>query len=256
MTPLEAVILGAVEGITEFLPISSTGHLILASSLLHIRPSEYLKTFEIAIQSGAILAVVVLYFKSFFNIEILKRIIIAFIPTGIIGFALYGFVKTYLLGNQMIVVAALAIGGLLLIAFELLHREDEGAVESIENITYRDAAFVGLFQALAIIPGVSRSAAAIVGGLLLGVRRVAIVEFSFLLAVPTMAAATGYDILKSAHLFTVDQAFTLAVGFIVSFLVALGAITFLLSYIRRHSFIPFGVYRIAVALLFFAFIIL
>ena len=251
MTLLDSFILGIVEGVTEFLPISSTGHLILVSEFLRIPQSEFLKTFEIAVQLGAIASVVVLYWKSFFNIELLKRLVIAFIPTGVIGIVFYKIAKTYLLGYDSVVLVALLIGGVALIVFELLHTEKEDAVDAPEAISYRQALLVGLFQAIAIIPGVSRSAATIVGGLLLGIKRVTIVEFSFLLAVPTMAAATGLDTLKSWGTFSSDQISTLAIGFITSFVVALFSIRFLLSYIRKHSFIPFGIYRIAIAVLFF-----
>jgi undecaprenyl-diphosphatase len=255
MSFIDAFILGIVEGVSEFLPISSTGHLVLASSLLNIANSDFLKTFEIVIQLGAILAVVVLYWRSFFNIELLKRLIVGFIPTGIIGLALYKIVKTYLLGNNAVVLWALALGGVALIAFELWHKEHEDATSDVLNISYRQAALVGLFQAIAIIPGVSRSAATIVGGLLLGIKRATIVEFSFLLAVPTMVAATGLDLVKSAPLFSGADISALAIGLVTSFIVALVAIRWLLAYIRTHSFIPFGIYRIVVALLFFLVIV-
>lgn len=251
MTLVESAILGIVEGITEFLPVSSTGHLILASELLGLPSSEFLKSFEIAIQLGAIAAVLMLYFRSFLDIEVLKRVAVAFIPTGIIGLALYQVVKTYLLGNTAVVLWALALGGAALIVFELLHKEKETAKEEVTSITYLQAFCIGIFQAFAIIPGVSRSAATIVGGLLVGIRRVAIVEFSFLLAVPVMAAATGLDLVKNIHTFSSADFSNLAVGFVVSFVVAMGAIRFLLKFVRNHTFIPFGVYRIAAAGAFF-----
>ncbi len=255
MTPFDSILLGIVEGVTEFLPISSTGHLILASSLLHIADSAYLKSFEIIIQLGAILAVVALYWRKFLDLKVLKTLIVAFIPTGIIGLALYKIVKTYLLGNESIVLWSLVLGGVALIVFELLYRERADATTDVSTISYKQAALIGLFQAIAIIPGVSRSAATIVGGLLLGIKRAAIVEFSFLLAVPTMAAATGLDLLKNASGFSADQTLTLAIGFVTSFVVAIFAIKFLLAYIRNHSFIPFGVYRILAALAFFFFVL-
>lgn len=252
MTPIDALVLGVVEGITEFLPISSTGHLILGSALLGVANSDFTKSFEIIIQLGAILAVVVLYFKSFFDIEVLKRLIVAFIPTGLIGLALYHFLKTYLLGNEAVVLWSLALGGAVLIGFELWHQEKPEASDDVRTITYKQALLIGLFQSIAIIPGVSRSAATILGGLWLGIKRVTIVEFSFLLAVPTMAAATGLDVVKNISLFENTGNFTeLAIGFVVSFVVALVAIKWLLGYVRKHSFISFGVYRIIVALLFF-----
>lgn len=249
MDPLQAILLGLIEGATEFLPVSSTGHQILLSHLLGIPKTEFLKSFEIIIQLGAILAVFSLYTKRFFELETLKKLAIAFVPTGLIGLALYGFVKTYLIGNEIVVLWALLIGGLALIAFEYVHTE--GTQETIESITYKQAAVVGLVQVLAIIPGVSRSAATIVGGMVLGMKRTLIVEFSFLLAVPTMAAATGLDIIRSYETILAGDLGILALGFVVSFLVALLAIKFLLVFVRRYSFVPFGIYRILLACLFF-----
>ncbi len=251
MTIFDAGILGIVEGLTEFLPVSSTGHLILTSELLRLPSTEFLKSFEISIQLGAILAVVVLYWRSFLSLPILKRLVVAFIPTGVIGLLLYKIVKTYLLGNDLVVLSALLMGGIALIAFELLHKENEMGAAEAEAISYKQSFLIGLFQAVAIIPGVSRSAATILGGLWLGVRRAAIVEFSFLLAVPTMLAATGLDLVKNASAFASTDLFALAVGFMVSFIVALFTIRFLLSYIRTHTFIPFGIYRIVAAVAFF-----
>ncbi len=251
MTILDSAILGVVEGITEFLPVSSTGHLILAGELLGLPSTEFLKSFEIAIQLGAIMAVVLLYWRSFLDLGILKRILAAFIPTAVIGLLLHDLAKQYLLGNVTVVLVALAVGGIALIVFELLHKEKEEAMQDVRSITYKQAVVVGIFQAIAIIPGVSRSAATIVGGLVMGIGRVAIVEFSFLLAVPVMAAATGLDLLKSAGTFSSADFANLAVGFVVSFVVALISIRFLLQYVRKHTFIPFGIYRILAALVFF-----
>lgn len=255
MTLFESILLGALEGVTEFLPISSTGHLILAGELLGLPSDEFVKTFMIAVQLGAILAVVVLYFRKFLDIEVLKRLIVGFIPTGIIGFSLYSLIKAYLIGNPYVVVAALAIGGVALIVFEHFHKEPEGEADDIRTIPYRTTLIVGLFQSIAMIPGVSRSAATIVGGLLAGMKRATIVEFSFLLAVPTMAAATGYDILKSYQSFTTDSLGLLAVGFGTSFIVALIAMKFLIGFVKRYTFVPFGIYRILLAAVFFFFVL-
>ncbi len=256
MTILQSIILGIVEGATEFLPISSTGHLILASSLLGIVQNDFTKTFEIAIQLGAILAVVVLYWKSFFHFELLKKLAVAFIPTGIIGLALYHILKTYLLGNELIVLASLFIGGVIFILFEKWYgkREDMAVVDA--PITYRQAIAIGFFQAIAIIPGVSRSGATIVGGLTLGIARSTIVEFSFLLAVPTMLAATGLSLLKTSVAFTPHEWLVLLVGLVVSFLVAMPSIRWLLAYVRKHSFTSFGIYRILLSIVFAAFLFL
>jgi len=250
MDIISAAVLGVVEGITEFLPISSTGHLILASALLGVAQTDFVKSFEIIIQLGAICAVVVMYWKLFFNIEILKRLIVAFIPTGIIGLALYKIIKTYLIGNEVVVLWALLLGGIALIVFEYFHSEKPDAVQSIGEMSYKQAALIGLAQSLAIVPGVSRSAASIVGGLSVGLRRTTIVQFSFLLAVPTMLAASGLDIIKSHASLTGGGIGVLLVGFIVAFVVAFFSIKFLLSYVRSHNFVPFGIYRIVAALAF------
>ncbi len=250
MTLLQSIILGIVEGITEFLPISSTGHLILASRLLGLSQTDFQKSFEIAIQLGAIGSVIMLYWRQFLEFAVLGRLIAAFIPTGLIGFALYHVVKTYLFGSDTVVLWALGLGGVALIVFELLHKESDDAVADVTAIPYSKAVLIGLFQSLSIVPGVSRAGATIVGGLILGLSRTTIVEFSFLLAVPTMLAATGYDLLKNASSFEAQQLGVLAAGFIASFVVALLSIKFLLAFVRTHTFIPFGIYRIAVALAF------
>lgn len=255
MNLFDALILGIVEGITEFLPVSSTGHLILTSELLGLPTTEFLKSFEIAIQLGAMCAVVALYLKSFFDIEIVKRIVVAFIPTGLVGFTVYPFIKGALFENPLVVVVSLFIGGVLLILFEIFHRESPNAAREVRAFSYMQSVLIGLAQSVAVIPGVSRSGATILGGLALGISRTAIVEFSFLLAVPTIAAATGLDLLKSYSSFTAADMAPLAVGFIVSFVVALASIKFLLEFVRRKSFIAFGVYRILVAILFFFLVI-
>ncbi|HOF05970.1 MAG TPA: undecaprenyl-diphosphate phosphatase [Syntrophales bacterium] len=252
MDLLTAAVLGVVEGVSEFLPISSTGHLILASHLLGLEHTDFLKSFEIAIQVGAIASVVFLYWRDLLvDLQTVKKVIVAFIPTGIMGLTLYKLIKHFLLGSAHVVLWSLLIGGILLIAFELWHREREDAVSAVGDISLRQALIIGCFQSLAMVPGVSRSAATIVGGLLLGLQRKVIVEFSFLLAVPTMMAATAYDLLKSGTRFSPDQFQFLGVGFITSFVVALLSIKFLLRYIQTHTFIAFGVYRIALVVFWF-----
>src|SRR3989338_8887149 len=196
---LHTIIFGIVEGITEFLPVSSTAHLILTTKLLGLDQSNFQKSFEIIIQLGAIASVVVLYWRAFLRIEVLKRLVVAFIPTGVLGALLYPLVKNVLIGNVSIVLWALGVGGLALIIFEHWHRESETSHEDIATIPYRYCVLVGLFQTTAMIPGVSRSAATIVGGLIVGLKRKTIVEFSFLLAVPTMLAATVFDLTKNTH---------------------------------------------------------
>jgi undecaprenyl-diphosphatase len=255
MTFIHAIIFGIVEGVTEFLPISSTGHLILTAHILGLTETDFLKSFQIIIQLGAILAVVVLYWRSFLDLKIIKRLIVAFIPTGIIGLLLYKFAKRYLLGNESVVLWALAIGGLILLAVEYFeYRKIPSRDEPVSNISYAQAFFVGVFQAIAIIPGVSRSAATISGGLLLRIPRKTIIEFSFLLAVPTMLAATALDIFKSAGSFSASGVGLLITGFLVSFFVAMAAIKWLLRYIKNHTFVAFGFYRIALAAVFWFFL--
>jgi len=274
MEIFHAIILGIIEGITEFLPISSTGHLILSSHVLNLEQTDFLKTFEISIQLGAILSVVVLYWKKLLvNFEIIKRIALAFIPTGILGLAFYKIVKTYLMESQLVIVASLFIGGIILILFEYFYEKKRISIENntdkkslpplqpsvtspqaeedIEGITYKNSILIGIFQSIAMIPGVSRSGATIVGGLSLGLSRKTIVEFSFLLAVPTMVAATGLDLFKNAGSFNQDQFGILATGFIISFFIALLSIKWLLKFIKNHSFVWFGIYRIIISILFF-----
>lgn len=264
MTIFESLILGLVEGFTEFLPISSTAHLILTSHLLGLDQSVFVKTFEIAIQSGAILAVLVVYWRRFLDWEILKKIAAAFIPTALIGLALYKFSKQYLLGNISVVLWALAIGGVLLIVFEKWHKKtrdarieagqiqvvEESPATEIRSMSYKKAVGLGVAQAIAIIPGVSRSGATIIGGLLAGMSRGAIVEFSFLLGAPTILAATALDLFKNAGAFTSDQFGSLFIGLSAAFITALLGIKFLLRYVRTKTFVGFGVYRIAIAVIF------
>ncbi len=252
---LDAIILGIVEGFTEFLPISSTGHLILTSQVLGLPETDFLKSFEIIIQLGAIAAVIVLYFNSFFKAADLKKIIIGTLPTAIIGLGLYKIIKNDLLGSENIVIWAMLIGGLLLILFELIYRGPDVPEEEIYEVTYSQAFFIGLFQVLAVIPGVSRSAATIIGGLLMGIPRRTVVEFSFLLAVPTIAGASALDIYNNPGIFSNGNLPLLSVGFVAAFVVAIISIKFLLRYVKNNNFIPFGVYRILLALLFFFLIV-
>ena len=252
---IAVIILGIVEGVTEFLPVSSTGHLILTSRLLGITPTEFLKSFEISIQLGAILSVLVLYRKRLLtDTAVLKRIIVAFIPTGIIGLLFYRIIKTYLLGNSSIVLWALLLGGIFIIVFEVFYREKNNSVSDVGSISYQQALLIGLFQSLAMVPGVSRAAATIMGGLMLGLKHKTIVEFSFLLAVPTMACAVGWDVAKTAIAFSPVQISYLLVGFTISFAMALVAIKSLLSFIKKNNFTPFGIYRIILALLLWRYI--
>ena len=253
MSIFDAAVLGIVEGITEFLPISSTAHLMFASQALGLAQSAFVKSFEISIQLGAILAVVVLYWRVLFDVPKLSRVIVAFIPTAAVGLTLYPFIKSSLIGNIPVALIALFVGGAALIAFERWHITRP--TTQPRELTYKEAFLVGLAQAVAVIPGVSRSAATIVGGLALGINRQTIVEFSFLLAAPTMAAATALALYKNAGEFSQANWGVLGVGFAVSFVVALASIKWLLRFVRTRDFTGFGVYRI-VAAAFFALLLL
>lgn len=255
MTFFDAGFLGVIEGLTEFLPISSTAHLILAGKLLGLPENDFWTVFAVAIQSGAILAVVVLYVKKFFDWDVLKKIIIAFIPTGIIGLVLHKLLGDSLLANIPVTLLAIGVGGVIIILVErFLEKEtDEEKGDSILSLSYKKAALIGVAQAVAIVPGVSRSAATIIGGRLLGMSKKAVVEFSFLLAVPTIAAATLLEVVQNRALFVSSNVSVLLIGFVVSFVVALLAIRFLLAYIRRHSLSVFGWYRIALVTVFIFF---
>jgi len=252
MTTFQAILLGIIEGLTEFLPVSSTAHLILSADAMRLTGSEFLKSFEIIIQLGAILAVVALYWRRFFNREVLQKLAVAFIPTGIIGLTVYKMVKA-MLGSVTVVLITLILGGIALILFERF-KEDAEDDPNFREITYRRALLVGLCQAVAIVPGVSRSAATIVGGSLIGIPKRTIVEFSFLLAVPTMAAATGLELLKGysalAGHFT-----TLAIGFVVSFFTAILAIKSFLAFVKKRDFKAFGWYRVILAVAFYLIVV-
>lgn len=245
------VLLGIIEGITEFLPISSTGHLILASKIFQVPNNDFTKSFEIIIQSGAILSVVFLYWRTLLNNrKAWIPIIIAFIPTGLLGLVFYKIIKHYLLGNAAVTLISLFIGGLILIAVEYFLKPKKKGIEAVEDIPLQKAIGIGLIQSISMIPGVSRSAASIIGAQLLGVSRETAVEFSFLLAIPTMAAATGWDLLKSNFSFDSFEYLILGIGFVTSFITALFAIKFFLGFVKKHTFIPFGIYRIVLAVLY------
>lgn len=255
MSLLEAVILGIVEGFTEFLPISSTAHLILASHALRIPESAFLSSFIIAIQLGAIASVVLIYWRRIvWDFEAMKRVIVAFIPTALIGYVLYSLVKGFLFESLDIIAWTLLLGGIILIGFEYWRRGHASLETPLSEMPYATAFTIGCIQAIAIVPGVSRAGATIVGGMLLGLGRKEIVEFSFLLAIPTMLAATGYDLLKTGSSFAAHEWELLAAGFVVSFIAAYAGIRFLMRLVQTHSFAGFGWYRIALGIAVLAFI--
>lgn len=242
---IQTLILSIVEGLTEFLPVSSTGHLILASELLRLQQTEFVKSFEIIIQFGAILAVVVIYFKKLFNFKLWKNVLLAFIPSAVIGFIFYGFIKEYLIGNSQVVILSLLLGGIFMIVFEKFFKPKKSSVLSTKHYV-----LIGFAQSLAMIPGVSRAMATIFGGMIVGMDRKKATEFSFLLAIPTMLGATVLDLYKTGFNFHTTYYILLATGFVGSFITALITVKWLIKYIQTHNFTYFGVYRIILSLLF------
>jgi len=244
MSTLQAVIIAIVEGITEFLPISSTGHMIITSSIMGIRGQEFTKTFEIAIQLGAILAVVVLYWRKFFDFSKWKfyiKLIVAVIPALVLGFLLSNRIDA-LLDSPTTVAISFLVGGVILLFVDNIFNVH--TIQNEENISYRRGLIIGCWQCLAMIPGVSRSAASIIGGMQQKLTRKLAAEFSFYLAVPTMIAATGYKLLKQYKNIHSEQIKLLAIGNLVAFVVAMIAIKFFITFLQKHGFKVFGVYRI------------
>ena len=253
---LHALILGIVEGLTEFLPVSSTGHLILVGQLLNFNDDKG-KVFEIAIQFAAILAVVWEYRARLGHAlvsvttepasrRLATNLIVAFLPAAILGFLFIKQIKHYLF-NPIVVASALIIGGVLILWAE--RRKHVIRAETVDDMTWRDALKVGFAQALAMIPGTSRSGATIIGGLFFGLSRKTAAEFSFFLAIPTMFAATFYDVYKNWKLFSADDIGMFAVGSAASFICALLAVRGLIRFISRHDFTVFAWYRIVFGVL-------
>jgi undecaprenyl-diphosphatase len=207
MNPIQMSILAILEGLTEFLPVSSTGHMILASAVMNIHDNEFVKTFQIAIQPGAILAIVIMYYKRFLTgFEIYLKLAIALIPTAFIGFLFHNFIKSILF-NPVVVSISLIVGGVVLILIDKKVTHQSSITDSLEKIPCKNAFLIGLIQSLSLIPGTSRAAATIIGGVLNGLNKKQATEFSFLLAVPTMFAATSYDLFKTSVVFTSNDFF-------------------------------------------------
>lgn len=247
MNWISVILLAIVEGLTEFLPVSSTGHMIMASALLRLSQSDFLRSFEIVVQLGAIAAVLSKYWQL-----LLKRkdywlkIAMAFIPTSVVGVMGYKLFKEVFLGSVEVTMMGLLVGGVAIILVDRLPKSKS----SIESLTYKQAAIIGALQALAIVPGVSRSAATILAGQRVGLSPAAAVEFSFLLALPVLAAASGYDLLKTGFAFTVEEWMQLGAGMMMAFGVARLTIDWLMGFVQRHRLAVFGWYRIIVALIY------
>lgn len=250
MTIIQAIIIAIIEGLTEFLPVSSTGHMILASAAMGLHNNEFVKTFEIVIQLGAIMAVVFLYFKRFFvGIEIYLKLFVAFLPTAIIGLLAYKTIKAYLF-NPIVVSVSLVVGGIILIILDKWSERKSDRYVEIEDISYADAIKIGFIQCFSMIPGVSRAAATILGGVYAGFSRVQAAEFSFLLAIPTMFAASGLDLLESYETIHKEHITVLLIGAVVAFVVALLAIKAFISLLTKYGFKHFGYYRIVLGITF------
>lgn len=251
MTVLEAIILGIVEGLTEFLPVSSTGHMIIASSLMGIAEEGFTKTFTVAIQLGAILSVLFLYWKRFFqSVDFYYKLFVAFLPAAFFGFLFGDFIDS-LLGDVTVVAIALLAGGIFLLFLDRLLPEEKG--DEKKEMDYKTALGIGLFQVISMIPGVSRSAATIIGGMFQGLSRKSAAEFSFFLAVPTMFAATAYKMLKfyqSGELMQhgAEHLHLLIIGNLVAFIVAILAIRSFIGIVTKYGLKVYGYYRIAVGL--------
>lgn len=246
MDTFQAIVIGIVEGLTEFLPISSTGHMIIAEKLLHLQETDFIKVFTVAIQLGAILAVVVLYWKKFFDFskwQFYVKLVVAVIPALILGF-LFSKKIDVMLDSALTVAITMLAGGIILLFIDKMFKRP--LVDSEEKISFGKAFIIGIWQCIAMVPGVSRSAASIIGGMQQRLTRSEAAEFSFFLAVPTMLAATGYKLLKyytERGGFTSGEYTQLAVGNIVAFIVAMIAIKFFISFLKKYGFRVWGIYR-------------
>lgn len=248
MTIWQAIILAIVEGITEFLPVSSTGHMIIASSVMGISHLDFTKMFTVNIQFGAILSVVVLYWKRFFqSTDFYFKLFVAFLPAAVLGFLLNDLIDS-MLENVVVVAISLLVGGIILIFIDRIANDETKERE----ITYFDALKIGFFQCIAMIPGVSRSASTIIGGMLQGLSRKQAAEFSFFLAVPTMAAAGGYKLLKTYDTIQASDIQTLLIGNVIAFVVAMLAIKFFINFLTKYGFKVFGYYRIILGIILLA----
>jgi len=251
MSYLDAIILAIVEGLTEFLPVSSTGHMIITTALLGIKPDDFTKTFTVAIQLGAILSVVLIYWKRFFkSFDFYIKLLIAFIPAAVVGFLVSDVIDEFMEHVEYVAFALIAGGIFFLFVDKIFRNSEEHGKSEVSN---KNAFVIGLFQLIAmIIPGVSRSAATIIGGLTQKLNKTTAAEFSFFLAVPTMFAATGYKLLKfylNGGAFSSEEIGLLAVGNIVAFVVAFFAIRSFIAFLTKHGFKWFGYYRIVIGVI-------
>jgi len=249
----QAIILGIVEGFTEFLPISSTGHMIIVADWMGMDENAENKAFMVIIQLAAILAVVFNYKDKFSvsKIELWVKVLIAFLPLAIVGFIFKDIIKESF--TVEVVAYMFIVGGVIFLILEYFYKEQSHHIDDVEEISYKQAGWIGFAQIFALIPGTSRAGASIVGALLVGLSRKASAEFSFLLAVPVMLATSGYDLLKHYDKFSQEGVVTLGIGFIISFIVAYYTMKFFIKFLEKFTFVTFGVYRIIFGILLLAF---
>ena len=255
MNIYQALVLGIVEGLTEFLPISSTAHLIFASNLLKIAQSDFIKLFEVFIQAGAILSVIILYAKYIFqHAKIAKKVIVSFIPTAIIGFLLYKIIKVYFFENYFLITCMFILVGLVFIAIEFLIKKKKLKLDKqLSKTTFFHALIIGLAQSLAVIPGVSRSGIVMVAMMSLGDVRKESAIYSFLLAIPTIIAASFYDLYKSRDIISLDyeNIMLLTIGFISAFITAYISMKWFISFLQNNTLMKFAWYRILLGIILF-----
>lgn len=244
MDIFQAIIIGIIEGFTEFLPISSTGHMIVASEFLGIEQTAVIKAYEVIIQLAAILAVILLYREkiNLKEIELWQKIVAAFFPLAIIGFLLKDWIKEHFATST--VAWMFIIGGILFIIVEYFHKDEKSTAQELEEVSWKQAMLIGFGQIFSLIPGTSRAGSTIIAGMLSGVSRKVSTEFSFLLAIPVMMAVSGYDLLKHYQDFIGADLTAFAVGFVVAFVVAYATIKLLIVFLQRFTFVAFGIYRI------------
>lgn len=240
----QSIIMGVVEGFTEFLPVSSTGHMIVVGDFLGIKQDSVTKAYEVIIQFAAILAVVLNYKEKFSpkKIALWMKLAVAFFPLGLIGFLFAKQIKA--LFDVQIVAVMFIVGGIVFLVVEKLYKPQEHFIDDVEKVSYKQALWIGIAQVFALIPGTSRAGATIVGAMMVGMTRKASAEFSFLLAFPVMCATTGYDIVKHYNEFNDSNLLVLGVGFVVSFVVAYLTIKLFLKFLEKFTFVSFGIYRI------------
>lgn len=253
MDIFQAIILGIVEGLTEFLPISSTGHMIVVADWMGMAESEENKAFMVIIQLAAILAVVLNYRDKFSlqKIDLWIKVLIAFLPLAVVGFIFKDFIKEAF--TAQVVAYMFIVGGIVFLVLEYFYKEMDHHVKDVEEVTYKQAWWIGFAQMFALIPGTSRAGSTIVGALLVGLSRKTAAEFSFLLAIPVMAATSGYDLLKHYQDFNDTNLLTLGIGFAVAFIVAYLTMLFFIKFLEKFTFVAFGVYRIIFGLILLGF---